>query len=173
MVHINKNYSDMIFRCRLRFFQRLLCLVIALSGLLLLILYRYYELEALKSNEWLMKQLGIEEVVENKFDNNAPVKETLDSPKVMYKKKTSHNNVVTSKGLSVDAAWQVWRSWPHTKQLYEEQYFSSNQMADILHHMATAPIINYDVGHRGTQLKALATLQGDQLAVFKPKRYVH
>ncbi|XP_065917150.1 glycosaminoglycan xylosylkinase-like isoform X2 [Dysidea avara] len=118
-----------------------------------------------------MKQLGIEEVVENKFDNNAPVKETLDSPKVMYKKKTSHNNVVTSKGLSVDAAWQVWRSWPHTKQLYEEQYFSSNQMADILHHMATAPIINYDVGHRGTQLKALATLQGDQLAVFKPKRY--
>jgi len=116
-----------------------------------------------------MKQLGIEEVV----NNNPEVKETLESPKVMYKKKTSHNSIATSKRLALNTAWQVWRSWPNSKQLYEEQHFSSNQMADILHHMVTAPIVNLDVGHRGTQLKALVTLQGDQLAVFKPKRYLH
>ena len=52
----------------------------------MLILYRYYELEGLRNNEWVMKQLGIEEVV----NNNPEVKETLESPKVMYKKKTSH-----------------------------------------------------------------------------------
>jgi len=159
----------MILRCRLRFFQRLLCLVIALFGASLLILYRYYELEGLKNNEWLVKQLGIAKVV----GDNLAVTETLDSPKITYKKKTNHDNVVTSKRLGVDAAWQVWRSWPNSMQLYDEQHFNSIKMADILHHVATAPIINFDVGHRGTQLKALVTLQGDQLAVFKPKRYLH
>ena len=44
-------------------------------------------------------------------------------------------------------------------------------MRDILLHMATAPIVRFDVGYKGTQLKALVELEGGQLAVFKPKRY--
>lgn len=154
-----------------------------LAGASLLILYRYYELDGLKNKEWLMKQLGNREWLKEQFGINngigikhinSPAIESLDNPKVMYKKKRSNDNVDTSvKGLSVDAAWQVWRSWPHSKQLYEEKHFRSNQMTEIMQYMASIPIVNFDVGHRGTQLKAMVTLKGDQLAVFKPRRYVH
>lgn len=152
-------------RCRLRFFQRLICLVILVGGSALLMLYRYHEMGVLKSNEFLR-------LVLNNEINEVTSKRPAGSPMVVYKRKVNQsaaNNRV--KTLSATSAWHVWRTWPQSNQLYDDEQFNSSEMRDILHHMATAPIVKFDVGHKGTQLKAQVELEGGQLAVFKPKRY--
>ena len=163
-------------RCRLRFFQRLICLAIIIIGAALIVLYRYHELGVLKSDEYL-------QIILNR-DNEGDklTSKPVSSPMVVYKKKinqdAANNGTKTlpaanngSKTLSVTSAWHVWRTWPQSTELYSEKQFNSSAMRDILHHMTTAPIVRFDVGYRGTQLKALMELEGGQLGVFKPKRY--
>ena len=43
-------------------------------------------------------------------------------------------------------------------------------MDNILVALASSPVTQFDLGHRGTQLKATLYLEGGQRTVFKPKR---
>lgn len=65
--------------------------------------------------------------------------------------------------------WNIWHSWVQQNQFYPEDIFFSEEMNSILHAMATYPIRSFDVGHRGTQLKATMFLR-EQKTVFKPMR---
>lgn len=151
-------------RCRLRFIQRLICLIIIVIGAALILVYRYHELAVLNNSDFLQRIISKDKETDEK---------PTGSPMVVYKRKLNPlSNSNKTKTLSVTDAWDVWRSWPHSTQLYTEQQFNSNEMRDILYHMVTAPIVRFDVGHKGTQLKALIELEGGQRAVFKPKRYL-
>lgn len=144
-------------RCRLRFCQRIICLAVIVIGAALIVIYRYHELGVLRSDEFLQIILN---------------KDKVSSPMVVYKKKMNQSAANTgTRTLSVTSAWHVWRTWPQSNELYTEKQFNSSEMRDILHHMATGSIVRFDVGYKGTQLKALVELEGGQLAVFKPKRY--
>lgn len=104
--------------------------------------------------------------------NNGGKKPLGASPMVVYKTKATPSAASDKiKTLSVTSAWHVWRSWPQSTELYTESQFNSSEMKEILHYMATAPIIRFNVGYKGTQLKALVELEGGQRTVFKPKRY--
>ena len=154
-------------RCRLRFFQRLVCLVIIILAGALLVIYQYHELGVIKS-EFIQTILNKDKET-NELTGNKP---RDDSPMVVYKTKATQSASIDEiKMLSVTSAWYVWRSWPQSNELYTEKQFNSSEMKSILHHMATAPIVRFDVGHKGTQLKALVELEGGQRVVFKPKRY--
>ena len=67
--------------------------------------------------------------------------------------------------------WKIWQSWVKQDHFYPEDAFWSEEMNSILRAMATYPISSFDVGHRGTQLKASMFL-GNQRTAFKPKRQV-
>ena len=67
--------------------------------------------------------------------------------------------------------WKVWQSWVRQDYFYPDDAFWSDEMNSILHAMATYPIMSFDVGHRGTQLKASMFL-GEQRTAFKPMRQV-
>ena len=153
-----------MFRCRLRFCQRILCLAVIIIGATLILLYRYHELAVLKSDEFLQV------LIKNKEGDE--MSSPISSPVVVYKKKVNQSAPKTGTNkLSITSVWHVWRTWPQSNELYTEKQFNSSEMKDILHHMATAAIVRFDVGFKGTQLKALVELEGGQLAVFKPKRY--
>ena len=72
---------------------------------------------------------------------------------------------------SLEKTWWLWRSWVQEEAFYPEEVFSSGQMRHLLQAMTSAPIIEFDVGRRGTQLKASVLLEGRQKALFKPRRY--
>ena len=74
-----------------------------------------------------------------------------------------------AKNLSSKEPWTTWHMWVKQDQFYPEDMFWSPEMSSILNAMATYPITSFDVGHRGTQLKA-SVLLGTQKAVFKPMR---
>ena len=151
-------------RCRLRFCQRILCLAVIVIGAALIVIYRYHELGVIKSDEFL-------QIILNKESDELTSNKPVSSPMVVYKRKLNQSAANTGiRTLSVTSVWHVWRTWPQTNELYTEKQFNSSEMRDILHHMATAPIVRFDVGHKGTQLKALVELEGGQLTVFKPKR---
>ena len=68
--------------------------------------------------------------------------------------------------------WRVWQSWVKQDHFYPEDVFWSEDMNSILSAMATYPITSFDVGHRGTQLKASMFLVKQRTA-FKPMRPVN
>ncbi len=69
--------------------------------------------------------------------------------------------------------WEVWSSHITPSTLYPIKSFLSKDMNNILVALSTYRITKFDVGHKGTQLKAKMILEGDQWTVFKPKRFVH
>lgn len=64
--------------------------------------------------------------------------------------------------------WKEANSWISDQKFVNP--YSSN-LSDILHALRHAPIVKSDLDIRGTQLKLLLTLEGNQKAVFKPKWY--
>lgn len=66
--------------------------------------------------------------------------------------------------------WRIWSNWVEPDVLYPEGTFYSNDMNLIFEAIATYPITLFDVGYRGTQLKASMYLHGNQRTVFKPMR---
>jgi len=65
-------------------------------------------------------------------------------------------------------AWQVARDWIRPRLIYPQNH---NQLGWILNQAETAKIKKADILPKGTQLKMLVYLEGNQKAVFKPKRY--
>lgn len=83
------------------------------------------------------------------------------------------NNIRTDNSLKLDISdlkelWQEVQSWPSKNQLAN---ISSPNLGKIMFAMKYTPIISTDIDSRGTQLKILLNLQGDQQVVFKPKWY--
>lgn len=68
--------------------------------------------------------------------------------------------------------WRVWSSWVQSDVLYSNTSFYSDDMNMILNAMSTYPVTSFDVGYKGTQLKASMYLKGNQKTVFKPMRYM-
>ena len=66
--------------------------------------------------------------------------------------------------------WKIWRSWVKQDHFYPENAFLSEEMNSVMHAMATYPVTLFDVGHRGTQLKASMILKDGQRTAFKPMR---
>ncbi|KAF5283951.1 hypothetical protein FQA39_LY17192 [Lamprigera yunnana] len=64
--------------------------------------------------------------------------------------------------------WEKARSWVTSTQLFD---YTSSDLGNVLDALKTAKIVKADVDSRGTQLKLLLTLEGHQLAIFKPKWY--
>ena len=142
-------------------------MIIIIIGAALIVLHRYHEVGLLRNNEFLQTIMN-----KDKEINEMTSKKPSGSPVVSYKRKVSQSTTSNGvKTLSITSVWHVWRTWPQSAELYTEKQFNSSEMRDILHHMATAPIVKFDVGYKGTQLKAHAKLEGGQFAVFKPKRY--
>jgi len=82
-------------------------------------------------------------------------------------KKISSSPVVTG---SLKETWWLWQSWVREDTFYPEEVFPSGQMLHLLRVMASAAITEFGVGRKGTQLKASVVLEGQQKALFKPKR---
>ncbi|KAF5280407.1 hypothetical protein FQR65_LT03216 [Abscondita terminalis] len=70
--------------------------------------------------------------------------------------------------INNEPVWEKARTWVSKTQLYD---YMSPDLGNVLYALKTAKIIKADVDTRGTQLKLLLTLQGQQQAVFKPKWY--
>lgn len=69
---------------------------------------------------------------------------------------------------TLQSPWEIAAQWVVPREVYPEE---TPELGAIMHAMATKKIIKADVGYKGTQLKALLTLEGGQKVVFKPKRY--
>ncbi len=65
--------------------------------------------------------------------------------------------------------WQLAASWVTHRKVVKE---NDPEIGAILQEMHSAPIEKADVGYRGTQLKMLLHLQGNQRVSFKPKWFV-
>ena len=77
----------------------------------------------------------------------------------------------SSSDISYPSVWNMWRKWPSSLSILPENAFESMDLNRLLTAMAEAPINSFDVGYKGTQLKATVVLEGGQMVVFKPKRY--
>ena len=66
--------------------------------------------------------------------------------------------------------WDVWLKLVEPTVLYPSNGLHSPYMDSILNALATYPVTLFDVGHKGTQLKATMYLHGNQRTVFKPMR---
>lgn len=108
----------------------------------------------------------------------ATVQHNLSNQHEIHTNKEIHDNHSNLKtyGLKMSSEvaskdpWEIWRGWVTPNFLYPNGSFYSEEMNHILASMASSPITAFDVGHKGTQLKATVML-GKQRTVFKPKRY--
>ncbi|KAF7279690.1 hypothetical protein GWI33_006850 [Rhynchophorus ferrugineus] len=69
---------------------------------------------------------------------------------------------------NLNSIWQKANSWVSENQLLN---ISSSELGKVITAMKSVKIIKSDIDTRGTQLKLLLTLKGDQQVVFKPKWY--
>ena len=123
------------------------------------------------------KEIGAVHHELNRFPelNKTPLKSTdkehrfqIPSELVKVNPPRKPDNQSPSLGQESDP-WNIWESWVQQDSFYPEGSLFSDEMNSILRAMATQPIKSFDVGHRGTQLKATVFL-GRQKAVFKPMR---
>ncbi|CAG9764427.1 unnamed protein product [Ceutorhynchus assimilis] len=70
--------------------------------------------------------------------------------------------------VNVKEVWKEANSWPSSNQLTN---ISSPSIGKLMYALKHAWIIHADIDTRGTQLKLLINLMGDQQCVFKPKWY--
>ncbi|XP_056634983.1 glycosaminoglycan xylosylkinase homolog [Diorhabda sublineata] len=68
----------------------------------------------------------------------------------------------------IDIIWKIANSWTNNTKLID---IKSKYVGDILLMLQRGKIIKADIDSRGTQLKLLLTLQGNQEVIFKPKWY--
>ncbi|XP_077987000.1 glycosaminoglycan xylosylkinase-like [Glandiceps talaboti] len=69
---------------------------------------------------------------------------------------------------NIEDIWRLAEGWVKSREIYPP---IAPDLGTVLHAMATAKITRADVGYKGTQLKAMLTLEGGQHVVFKPMRY--
>ena len=89
------------------------------------------------------------------------------NPKSIVK---SNKTLLITPGQLTTRPWDIWARWVNSEVLYPAGVFYSSDMDMILRALSTYPIKSFDVGYRGTQLKATLHLIGNQKAVFKPRR---
>jgi len=84
------------------------------------------------------------------------------------KKEMDRIKIEVNKPAGKSNPWDVSRNWVRPRLVYPQMH---PQMGWILNHIATVKIKKADVLPKGTQLKMLFYLEGNQKAVFKPMRY--
>ena len=89
------------------------------------------------------------------------------NPKSILK---SNKTLPITPGQLTTRPWEIWAKWVNSEVLYPNDVFYSSDMDMILRALSNYPIKSFDVGYRGTQLKATLHLTGNQKAVFKPRR---
>lgn len=89
------------------------------------------------------------------------------NPKTIVK---SNKILPITPGQLTTRPWEIWAKWVNSDVLYPSSVFYSSDMDMILRALSSYPIKSFDVGYRGTQLKATLLLAGNQKAVFKPRR---
>ncbi|XP_022822324.1 glycosaminoglycan xylosylkinase homolog isoform X3 [Spodoptera litura] len=73
-----------------------------------------------------------------------------------------------SSGASLDSVWQNVENWADEESLFP---YKNGAAGQILQAMRTSQIAFVDNAPKGTQLKLLLVLKGNQKLYFKPKRY--
>ncbi|CAH1163612.1 unnamed protein product [Phaedon cochleariae] len=109
--------------------------------------------------QWELAQLPSQYKTDS-FVNNRWIESFLKNTR---KKFHSNLNEVALRSL-----WEEANSWVSPKQLYN---VNSTNFGKVLFALKNADIVQADIDTRGTQLKILLTLQGNQQVVFKPKWY--
>nr|XP_022913746.1 glycosaminoglycan xylosylkinase homolog [Onthophagus taurus] len=111
----------------------------------------------------------IEEKIQEKF-NNLPDK---------YKRKSSKVDLITqnfikyvqnehkSTANNVNELWKEANMWINKTQLYS----ITHKLGYVIDALKNSDILQVGLNPKGTQLKFLLTLEGNQKVVFKPKRY--
>jgi len=64
--------------------------------------------------------------------------------------------------------WQTAKDWIRSRSIYPQKHQS---LGSILKSLTTSKVMKADILTKGTQLKMLWYLQGNQKVIFKPKRY--
>lgn len=64
--------------------------------------------------------------------------------------------------------WKIASNWVNAREIHPNH---GRELGSILNQMAKGKIISADIGRKGTQLKIMLVLEGQQKVVFKPKRF--
>lgn len=70
--------------------------------------------------------------------------------------------------LDLKQLWTIPRRWIRARQIVPSK---APELGDILWALQRAKIVKSDVARKGTQLKLMLTLDGGQMALFKPRKY--
>ncbi|GAB6018535.1 Glycosaminoglycan xylosylkinase [Chamberlinius hualienensis] len=150
------------------FRSRIVCILI--FCLFVVVLLNYIYLKSLISSEKEASELKVKLVekkdsVKKRIEREYWSKLSFNWPEEVEE---NVNDERWKKNVKVSKAWRMAESWVNEMEIYPAD---REAVGAVLNAMSTAEIIKADVGIRGTQLKLTLTLQGGQLAVFKPMRY--
>lgn len=101
---------------------------------------------------------------------NIPASAESDKKDIFIKNECQrlHIDELSSKSQFEEWPWDTAAKWVTTSQVYPEYH---PELFSVLSAMVHAKIIHADVLPKGTQLKMLLILEGNQKVVFKQKRY--
>ncbi|CAH0695364.1 unnamed protein product [Spodoptera exigua] len=103
----------------------------------------------------------------NEYLNRLPSQYHTKNSKFITIQRNLINSFNTS-GTSLDSVWQNVENWADEESLFP---YKNGAAGQILQAMRTSQIAFVDNAPKGTQLKLLLVLKGNQKLYFKPKRY--
>ncbi|KAJ8935401.1 hypothetical protein NQ314_012820 [Rhamnusium bicolor] len=148
---------------------------------LLLIALLFFTLFILTTNYLLIILPSSENEVRKEITTEEKIYQELEKLPIQYKQRPLIEEKTTDiflenirktdkklESLNLEQLWREANSWVSKTQLLN---LSSPSLGKVFFALKNAKIIKSDVDTRGTQLKLLLTLEGDQQVVFKPKWY--
>ncbi|XP_050500165.1 glycosaminoglycan xylosylkinase homolog [Diabrotica virgifera virgifera] len=150
-------------------FRQKTILLLAVLLLIIFFITTNYLLVTLPTESEVKISLSVEDLIYKELQN-LPVS-------YKYQSKSNEENLsiysnfksITKQGEDkIERLWQIANSWVNNTQLLD---INSPYVGDILLALQHTKIIQADIDPRGTQLKLLLTLQGNQQVIFKPKWY--
>ena len=128
-----------------------------------------------RSSESKLLSLAEEKEGDQIDDHHSSIKKNPDDAKKHFvqdnvddKQRIEEKIVNNDVDYEDDDPWLLWRDMVKSRQITTPDDKDSLNM--ILEAMAYKPIVAANVGHKGTQLKAMFLLEGAQKVVFKPMR---
>ncbi|XP_018577764.1 glycosaminoglycan xylosylkinase homolog [Anoplophora glabripennis] len=144
--------------------------LLSLLFFVLFILTTNYLLIILPSGSEVRKPLTVEEKINyelSKLPAEYAIKPLIEDTTVDVFLE-NFKNIVKIEQLDLNHLWTESNSWVFKSQLIN---LTSPSLGKLFVALKKAKIISADVDTRGTQLKLLLTLEGNQLVVFKPQWY--
>ncbi|CAH0552040.1 unnamed protein product [Brassicogethes aeneus] len=147
--------------------KRKIVLLTVIILLLYLVTTNYILIILNKSENGLeSNEVSVEKYILKKLDNLSP--EYIIKPKENVVIETLIKNIKLVSKYNVKDVWSEADSWVTNSQVVN---VNSSNVGNVLNALKDSKIIRADLDTRGTQLKFLLTLEGNQLVVFKPKWY--